>query len=179
MGRDAGDRDVEVAVATSRADGAQLGEEIAVRVVPYLQRAGLLGASVTEEQLVLLEAAAPLINERMVTLSEAVDMIGFLFVADEDFEIDSDDAAKLLTSDGVAVVKASHEALSALDTWDTSSIEAALRAKLIDQLGLKPRNAFGPVRVAATGRRISPPLFESLDLLGRQRSLARLDAVAT
>ena len=49
-----------------------------------------------------------------------------------------------------------------------------LQAKLVDELGLKPRNAFGPVRVAITGRRVSPPLFESLELLGRERSLARL-----
>ena len=57
----------------------------------------------------------------------------------------------------------------------TAAIEEALRAKLVEELGLKPRNAFGPVRVAVTGRRISPPLFESLELLGRERSLARLE----
>ena len=67
--------------------------------------------------------------------------------------------------------------MSGLDTWDTPSIEAALRASLIEGLGLKPRNAFGPVRVAITGRRVSPPLFESMELLGRERSLARLAAV--
>ena len=63
-----------------------------------------------------------------------------------------------------------------LETWDTPSIEATLRTALVDGLGLKPRIAFGPVRVAVTGRRISPPLFESLDLLGRERSLGRLSA---
>ena len=60
--------------------------------------------------------------------------------------------------------------------WTTEAIDEALRAKLVDELGLKPRNAFGPVRVAVTGRRVSPPLFESLELLGREESLARLDA---
>ena len=65
---------------------------------------------------------------------------------------------------------------AALDDWTTERIEEALRAALIEGLGLKPRNAFGPVRVAVTGRRISPPLFESLELLGREESLARLDA---
>ena len=65
---------------------------------------------------------------------------------------------------------------AALADWTTDAIEEALRAKLVDELGLKPRNAFGPVRVAVTGRRISPPLFESLELLGREESLARLDA---
>ncbi|RYJ05700.1 MAG: glutamate--tRNA ligase, partial [Actinomycetales bacterium] len=60
--------------------------------------------------------------------------------------------------------------------WSTPTIEGALRASLIDGLGLKPRLAFGPVRVAVTGSRISPPLFESIELLGRARTLARLDA---
>ena len=56
--------------------------------------------------------------------------------------------------------------------WTTANIEAALKAALIDELGLKPRKAFGPIRVAATGTTVSPPLFESLELLGRDRSLA-------
>jgi glutamyl-tRNA synthetase len=84
--------------------------------------------------------------------------------------------AKILNDDGLAVVAAAREALGALATWDTEAIEAALRAKLVEELGIKPRHAFGPVRVAVTGRRISPPLFESLELLGRDESLARLDA---
>ena len=58
--------------------------------------------------------------------------------------------------------------------WNTAGIEAALKTALIDGLGLKPRKAFGPIRVAATGATVSPPLFESLELLGRQRSLHRL-----
>ncbi len=152
-------------------------DDLAGRVVPYLQAAQLLGDELTPGERELLTAAAPLIHERMTTLSEAVEMIGFLFVADEAFTIDPDDAAKLLDAAGSEVVQASYDALQVLDTWDTPSIEACLRQKLIDDLGLKPRNAFGPVRVAVTGRRISPPLFESLDLLGRDRSLARLAAV--
>jgi glutamyl-tRNA synthetase len=82
--------------------------------------------------------------------------------------------AKLLDGDGRGVVATAHDALDALARWDTASIEEALRASLVDGLGLKPRNAFGPVRVAITGRRVSPPLFESMELLGRERSLARL-----
>jgi glutamyl-tRNA synthetase len=83
--------------------------------------------------------------------------------------------AKVLDDDGRAVVRASREALAALEWWETPAIEEALRARLVEKLGLKPRNAFGPVRVAVTGSRISPPLFESLELLGRERSLARLE----
>jgi glutamyl-tRNA synthetase len=101
-------------------------------------------------------------------------MLGFLFADEATFQRDPADTEKLLNEDGLAVVKAAREALSGVDSWDTASIEASLRQALVEELGLKPRNAFGPVRVAVTGRRISPPLFESLELLGRDRSLTRL-----
>ncbi len=148
--------------------------DLADRIVPHLAAAGVLPAEPSEEQRALLLRATPLVQERMVTLGESVDMLGFLF-AGEQFSRDEADAAKLLhTDDGQTVVKASHAALEGLPTWDTPSIEEALRTALIDELGLKPRHAFGAVRVAITGRRVSPPLFESMELLGRDQSLARL-----
>ncbi|HET7351978.1 MAG TPA: glutamate--tRNA ligase [Marmoricola sp.] len=147
-------------------------EDMTERVLPFLHRAGLIPEQPTAEQRTLLEKAMPLVHERMGTLGEAVEMLGFLFVDKVDY--DEADVAKVLTEDGHRVVSAAHEALTALTEWTTEAIEAALRAKLVDELGLKPRNAFGPVRVAVTGRRISPPLFESLELLGREESLARL-----
>ncbi len=149
-------------------------DELASRIVPYLAAAGLVGDPPTAEQQALLAEATPLVQERMVTLGETVGMLGFLFAGD-DFARDPDDAAKLLeTDDGRQVVQAAHDALAALATWDTASIDEALRQALIEDLGLKPRHAFGAVRVAVTGRRVSPPLFESLELLGRETSLARL-----
>jgi glutamyl-tRNA synthetase len=148
-------------------------EELARRIVPYLQAAGVLPAEPTADQLALLGAAAPLVHERMTTLGEAVDMLGFLFVAH--LEREPADVNKMLaTEEGSSVVKAAHDALSGLSDWHAASIEQALRNALVDGMGLKPRDAFGPVRVAVTGRRISPPLFESLELLGPERSLARL-----
>lgn len=149
--------------------------EMGVRVTPYLQHAGLVADPPTTEQQATLDAAMPLVHERMNKLTEAVDMLGFLFV--EEVSYDEADVAKLLDEEGRAVVAAARDALATLETWSTESIDAALRAKLVDELGLKPRNAFGPVRVAITGRRISPPLFESLELLGRETTLARLGAV--
>lgn len=154
-------------------------EELANRVVPYLQSAGLLADPVTDDERATLAAAAPLIQERMTTLGEAADMVGFIFVSEEDFALEPDDAAKILNGEGVEIVKASYDVLVGLATWDTPSIETALRATLLEEMALKPRIAFGPVRIAITGRRISPPLFESMELLGRDRSLARLNAVAT
>jgi glutamyl-tRNA synthetase len=151
-------------------------EELTARLVPVLQAAGVLGEEVTDAHRALLAAATPLVHERMTTLTESVDMLGFLFVDEDRFERDPADVEKLLNEDGKGVVKAAHDALAALDTWDTAAIDEALRQALVEDLGLKPRNAFGPVRVAVTGRRVSPPLFESLELLGRERALARLSS---
>jgi len=150
-------------------------EQMGERVTPYLQQAGLLADPPTAEQQALLAAAMPLVHERMNKLTEAVDMLGFLFV--DQVQYDEADVASVLDEDGRNVVAAARDALAGVTGWTTDAIDAALRAKLVDELGLKPRNAFGPVRVAITGRRVSPPLFESLELLGRETSLARLDAV--
>jgi glutamyl-tRNA synthetase len=146
--------------------------EMAERVVPHLVEAGVLSDPPTDYERDLLARAVPLVHERMNKLTEAPAMLGFLF--SDDVEYDQADVAKLLDDEGRRVVAAAHDALSGLDTWSTETIDEALRASLVEGLGLKPRNAFGPVRVAVTGRRISPPLFESLELLGREVTLARL-----
>ena len=155
-------------------------ESLRERLVPYFQDAGLIDATPTTTQLGLLAAATPLVQERMTLLTEAIDMLRFLFVSDDDFAVDEADAAKNLDAAGLDVVRAARDALDAIPShdaeWTTATIEGALRAALIDGLGLKPRLAFGPVRVAATGSRISPPLFESLELLGHRKTIARLDA---
>ena len=149
-------------------------EELTHRVVPFLQAAGVLTDPVDDADAQLLELAMPLVAERMNKLTEAPPMLGFLFVDEASFALvdELDDA-------GRDVVRAAHEALSALESWSTADIEAALREALIEKLELKPRVAFGPVRIAVTGRKVSPPLFESLELLGRDRSLARLAAAAS
>ncbi|MDP3890839.1 glutamate--tRNA ligase, partial [Nocardioides sp.] len=144
-------------------------EDMTDRVVPLLQRAGVVSEPITADERTLLDAAMPLVAERMNKLTEAVDMLAFLFVGEDDFTRDPADAEKVLDDNGKAVVRAAYDALDALPEWTTETVDAALRAALVEEMGLKPRNAFGPVRVAVTGRRISPPLFESLELLGRER----------
>ncbi|MFS0886258.1 glutamate--tRNA ligase [Aeromicrobium sp. 179-A 4D2 NHS] len=141
-------------------------EEFVTRLLPYLP-AGVDHALVTK--------AAPLVQERSNLMTEAADMLRFLFAGD-DFTVDPDDAAKQLNEDGLEVAKAARAALADLGEWSTEAIEGSLRQALVEERGLKPRLAFGPVRVAVTGRRVSPPLFESMELLGREVSLARLDA---
>jgi glutamyl-tRNA synthetase len=141
------------------------------RVIPFLAEAELVHEPITRDERRLLDAAMPLVHERINTLSEAVPMLGFLFVDEASFarleEIEEHD---------LDVVRAAYDALSGLGEWTTGAIEQSLRDALVERMGLKPRNAFGPVRVAVTGSRVSPPLFESLELLGRERSLGRLQA---
>ncbi|MGB0100250.1 MAG: glutamate--tRNA ligase [Nocardioides sp.] len=151
-------------------------EEITHRALPFLQDAGVVADPVRDSDAQLLELAMPLVAERINKLTETVDMLGFLFVDEAEFVRDEADVAKLLTEDGLAVVRASYDALAGLGEWSTAAIQEALQATLVEGLGLKPRNAFGPVRVAVTGRRVSPPLFESMELLGRDRSLGRLQS---
>jgi glutamyl-tRNA synthetase len=100
-------------------------------------------------------------------------MIRFLFTEDADLTV-SDDARATLDADAARILDAAHEALSALVDWSTTNIETTLRTALIEGLDLKPRSAFGAVRTAISGRRISPPLFESMEILGRESSLARI-----
>ncbi|MBN9618603.1 MAG: glutamate--tRNA ligase, partial [Actinobacteria bacterium] len=148
--------------------------DLADRLVEFARRT----APVSDDAAALVRAGAPLVQERVETLAQGVDMLCFLTVDDADFVVDEAAAAKQLGPEQQPTVAAALAALEVLDTWTTAEIEQALRAALVDDLGLKPRNAFGPVRVAVTGNTVSPPLFESMELLGRERSLRRLRAAA-
>ncbi|MEZ5185622.1 MAG: glutamate--tRNA ligase [Candidatus Nanopelagicales bacterium] len=152
-------------------------DDLARRTIPFLQRDGVLGDEVSEDQFDLLVRATPLVQERMETLGQAAGMLGFLF-ADGEFEIDPDDGAKILDEKGLEVVRAAEAAVRGLPEFTAEPIQHALREALVEGLGLKPKLAFGAVRVAITGRRVSPPLFESMELLGREESLRRLRAAA-
>ncbi|ROP60479.1 glutamate--tRNA ligase [Curtobacterium sp. PhB115] len=145
------------------------------RLVPYLTE--FLADPATPEQLEVLTKAAPLVQERMQLLGEAPAMLGFLFTPDADLVVE-DDALASLKGDTGAVLQAGIAALEQLDDWRTEAIEGALRTALIEGLELKPRVAFGPLRVAVSGRRISPPLFESMEILGKESTITRLRALA-
>ena len=151
-------------------------DEIGRRIRPFLVRDGVISDPATPEQEALLAELLPLVAPRLRKLAEAPALVASFFVADDEFAIDEGARAKVLTEDGLGVVKAAYDALAAVASWTTADIEAALNGKLVDELGLKPRVAFGPVRVATSGAQISPPLFESLEILGRDRTLARLQS---
>jgi glutamyl-tRNA synthetase len=152
-------------------------EDITHRAIPFLKAAGVVSDPVTDADATLLELAMPLVAERINTLSEAPAMLGFLFVDEAAFTRDPADVEKLLNDDGRAVVARSLARLEGLNEWSAAALQEALQSELVDGMGLKPRVAFGPIRVAVTGRRVSPPLFESMELLGRERSLGRLRSV--
>lgn len=154
-------------------------DDFTQRLTGYFVSAGLVSSPPSPEESRLIAAGAPLVQERVVVLGDGVRMLAFLFTPDADFTPDEDSAAKTLGPDADPVLNAAIDALSDLSTWDTESIEAALKAALVDGLGLKPRKAFAPVRVAITGRTVSPPLYESMELLGRDRSIGRLRATLT
>ena len=149
------------------------------RLIPYLQSAGVLGSTVSDAEQAILAEAAPLIQERITVLSEAPDMLGFLFVTADKIEI-MDDARAGLPENAAEIATAAAEKLATVSDSDfkTEHVQELLNALLIEKMELKPRVAFGPLRTAISGRRISPPLFESMQILGRDETIARLKAFA-
>ncbi|GAB3526133.1 glutamate--tRNA ligase [Arthrobacter monumenti] len=145
------------------------------RLTPYLQDAGILGEALSPRQEEILTEAAPLIQERIGLLGEAPQMLGFLFADDAEIAI-ADDARKGMPENLTEVLDAGIAALEPVQLWTAETIQEALRSALVDQLGIKPRKAFGPIRTGVSGQRISPPLFESMVILGKESSLARIRA---
>jgi len=139
------------------------------RLIPYLS--DYLADPPTPQQRAYLHEGAPLVQERMAVLSEAGPLLGFIFLPDDAIEYDADALPK---EGGAEVLSAAYAALEQLDTWTAADIEALLRATLVDGAGIKPKLAFGPLRTALSGKRISPPLFESMELLGKESTLARI-----
>jgi glutamyl-tRNA synthetase len=152
-------------------------EDFANRLVPYLQKGDVLATPPTPSQLEILSKGAPLIQERITVLGEAKDMLGFLFTDSSKITID-EDARKGLPENAKAIAAAATAAISALDDFTTDALHDLLNKVLVEDMGEKPKNGFGPLRTAITGRRVSPPLFESMEILGKAETLARLELFA-
>jgi glutamyl-tRNA synthetase len=147
-------------------------EEFAQWTMPFLTKANVISG--TDSEVALVKKALPLIQERIVKLDEAPALLKFLFVTD--FRVDADAVSKITDSAAKDILKRSLKELESVDTWNHESIEAVLRSSLIEELGLKPRIAFTALRIATTGSTISPPLFESMELLGKDACLERISA---
>jgi glutamyl-tRNA synthetase len=158
--------------------------ELASRLLPYLVQDDVLSRDPSLGELARLEKVTALIQTRMALLSEATALVAPFYVADDQLEI-ADDARAQLDQSAPAVLAAAIHALGDLDDhaggvgdatggWSAAVIEAALRSAIVDGMGIKAKLAFGPLRTAVSGRRISPPLFESMEILGKTSTLARL-----
>ena len=149
-------------------------EALADQIVAFMRQSGQLDP--TPEQAAVITKATPLIQERLALLSEAQSKINFLLVADDQLELDEASVAAL-PENAAEIGDAGAAALQTCEPVTADAIQAALRAELVDGLGIKPKFAFAPLRVAITGSRVSPPLFESIEILGRGSTLARLEAL--
>jgi len=143
--------------------------------LPFLTKAGIITG--TDSEIALVKSALPIIQERIVKLDEVPQMLKFLFV--KKFAVEAESVSKITDSVSKDILKRSLKELEPLTSWTHENIEASLRASLIEEMGLKPRIAFTAVRIATTGSTISPPLFESMELLGKDASLARIAAALT
>jgi glutamyl-tRNA synthetase len=162
-------------------------DDFASRLLPFLVADGVLPADPSLGELARLREVAALIQTRIAHLTEATDLVAPFYVADDGVDV-AEDARAQLNEDAPRVLDAAVTALEALPeerdgvlgsetSWTTEAVEAALRSALVDGLGIKPRFAFGPLRTAVSGRRISPPLFESMEILGKESTLTRLRAL--
>lgn len=158
--------------------------DFATRLLPFLHADGVLSAHPSLPELGRLQRVAELIQTRITLLSEATPLVQPFYVEDEDLEI-SDDARKDLKDNAKDVLAAAITALEPISgslgtplgdgvEWTAQRIEHELRAAIVDGLGVKPRLAFGPLRTAVSGQKISPPLFESMEILGKASTMARL-----
>lgn len=154
-------------------------EDFLHRCVPYLHKDGVVSANswdeLTGHEREVLTAAGPLVQPRVRLLGEVANMVGPL-LSDDEYIAPAPDARKQLKESAGEVLTAAISVLKDVpeSEWKAESLHELLTKKLVDEGGYKPRLAFGPVRVAVSGRRVSPPLFESLEIIGKEVTLLRL-----
>jgi glutamyl-tRNA synthetase len=149
-------------------------EQFVARMVPWLEAAGLSDATDVASRPEWFARLAPLISERVKRLDEVAPTVAFLFAEPD---IDEASREKVLAKEGAGRALVAAAGVLADCEWSSEAIEAAVRA-LPESLALKPKAVFQSIRVATTGSSVSPPLFESIELLGRERTVARLFAAA-
>ena len=163
--------------------GLEVGD-FASRLLPFLVADGVLGENPSLGEFARLRLVAELIQTRIAHLSEAAPLVRPFYVGDDALEI-AEDARAGLGDNAAEVLDAAMGALGDINDpgegvlgsdagWTAGAIESALRVAIVEGMGIKPRFAFGPLRTAVSGQRISPPLFESMEILGKTSTLARL-----
>lgn len=175
--------DIDKAIAINAEHIRQLDpQDFLNRSVPYLKKDGIVSADtwegLTGHEQEVLAAAADLVQPRVRLLSEVSGMVASL-LSDEEYIAPEPTALKQLKSDSADVLDKAIEVLSAVpaDKWHAHDLHVLLTDELIDKAGYKPRKAFGPIRVAVSGRRVSPPLFQSMEIIGKETTVARLNGL--
>jgi glutamyl-tRNA synthetase len=140
--------------------------------LPFLVRGDVITG--TDAEIELVKKALPLIQERIIMLNEVPKMLKFLFTTK--FAVEAESVSKITDEGSKEILKRSLKELETVSVWNHENIEAVLRASLIEEMALKPRIAFTALRIATTGSTISPPLFESMELLGKEACLLRINA---
>lgn len=147
--------------------------EFVQRALPWLEQAGLTDEEDLAARPEWFALLAPLVAERVKRLDEVADKVAFLF---REPVIDDSAREKVLEKEGSAeALDAAGVALADLSDFRAEAIEEALRT-VPERLGIKPKVAFQAIRVAVTGSTVSPPLFESVELLGKERTMTRIGA---
>ena len=149
-------------------------EELSQRMINQLITEKILPENPTSIQKDLVLKATPLVQERLEKLSQTSNMLSFLLVEEKDFVVNHEDAESALTHENMPALEASLKVIENISTFKTQDLHDELNKVLVQEMGLKPRIAFTALRVAVTGRKVSPPLFESMELLGREKVLARI-----
>ena len=144
-------------------------EDLTSRLMPFLEGAGLA----TENDRPYVEQIVPLIQERLKKLGEAAELADFFFAGALEYDSRLLVAKGLTPQASLAALRVARERVAVLPNWDRASLEEAVRP-LAGELGMKTGQLFGILRVAATGRTAAPPLFETMEVLGRERVMARL-----
>ncbi len=152
------------------------------RLVPYLHEEGVVSVGVyselSEREREIMDAAAPLAQTRIQLLGEAVDLMRFLFIEGSQLEYNEKAIGKLKDS-AVAALTGAREVIAGMDatSFDAAHIKTVLDARLVEEMGIKPRLAFGPLFVAMTGTNVSLPVVDSIAILGQNEVCARIDAL--
>ena len=149
-------------------------EELSQRMINQLVSDKILPENPTSIQKDLVLKATPLVQERLEKLSQTSNMLSFLLVEEKDFVVNHEDAESALTHENMPALEASLKVIENISSFKTQDLHDELNKVLVQEMGLKPRIAFTALRVAVTGRKVSPPLFESMELLGREKVLARI-----
>ncbi|MFZ5917753.1 MAG: glutamate--tRNA ligase [Chloroflexota bacterium] len=142
-------------------------DDLAVRLVPVLRQAGFDVDAGLARQLV------PLVQERLKRLTDAVELVDFVFQDDMAYDVAALTGKKMTLADSMDALEKAIARLESLPCMAEEALEQTLRA-LADELNLKAGQLFGIIRVAVTGKQVSPPLLGSMCVLGRDRSLARM-----